>query len=202
MNTVLQTHTLAAHNVTNTRPECTQCYKHTPWLHTMNTMLQTHILTAHKEHNATNTHPDRTQWTQCYRHILTPHVPLCTQRMQNTTYTHLDSAHKVTLIGLAITPLHQSPVEDRDGETAPSNLPWQGEKGPPPIRHTVTRRERATTNQTYRDKTRKGHHQSDIPWQDEKGPSPIRHTLTGWERVITNQTYHDKTRKGDHQSDI
>ena len=189
MNTVLQTHTLAAHNVTNTRPECTQCYKHTPWLHTMNTMLQTytpwlhtmntmlqtHILTAHKEHNATNTHPERTQWTQCYRHILTPHVPLCTQRMQNTTYTHLDSAHKVTLIGLAITPLHQSPVEDRDGETAPSNLPWQGEKGPPPIRHTVTRRERAITNQTYPDRVRKGDHQSDIPWQDEKGRSPIRH---------------------------
>ena len=56
-------------------------------------------------------------------HTLTPDVARCTQWMQHTTHTHLDSAHKVTLTVLAIIPLHQSPVEDRDGETAPSNLP-------------------------------------------------------------------------------
>ena len=98
-------------------------------------------------------------------------------------------------------------------ETAPSNLPWQtyydrvrkghyqsdilwqSEKGPPPIRHTLTGWKRAITNQTYHDKKRKGHRQSDILWQGEKGPPPIRHTVTGWERAIINQTYCDRVRK-------
>ena len=69
---------------------------------------------------------------------------------------------------------HQSDISWQDKKGPSPIILWQGEKGPPPIRHTVTGWERAITNQTYHDKTRKGDHRSDIPWQDEKGRSPIR----------------------------
>ena len=133
-------HTLTAHNkhsatdTQHTMTAHTQCYRHTPWQHTMNTVLQTHTLTAHNEHSATDTHPDSTQWTQCYRHTPWLHT------MNTVLQTHPDSTQWTQCYSTQWTQCYR-------------HTPWQHTQWTQCYRHTPWLHTMNTVLQTHPDST-------------------------------------------------